>query len=207
MRYKYPRTYHLPFSKGYTSDDKVLESDSHFYGKEVVITEKMDGENTSIYNDYFHSRSIDSKHKSYHSWLLGYINSFNYMIPDDYRICGEYLYAKHSIEYNNLLSYFLCFSVWDNEICLSWEDTKSFCKRLNLEMVPILYEGVYDTNKIKEIAEEVVRSGGEGIVVRVKDLFNYKDFDKNVAKYVRANHVQTDKHWSKQNIEKNGLRE
>ena len=40
MRYKYPRTYHLPFSPGFTSDDKVLKDDSQFYGKRVVVTEK-----------------------------------------------------------------------------------------------------------------------------------------------------------------------
>ena len=49
MRYKYPRTYHLPFSPGFTSDDKVLKDDSYFRGKEIVVTEKMDGENVSIY--------------------------------------------------------------------------------------------------------------------------------------------------------------
>ena len=37
MRYKYPRTYHLPFSPGFTSDDKVLKDDSSFRGKEIVV--------------------------------------------------------------------------------------------------------------------------------------------------------------------------
>ena len=76
MKYKYPRTYHLPFSKGYTSDDKVLKNDLHLIGKEIIITEKMDGENTSIYNSGFHARSIDSLHKPYHSWLINYMQNF-----------------------------------------------------------------------------------------------------------------------------------
>ena len=47
---KYPRTYHLPFSPGATKDDKRLSGDwfSHYKGKEVVITEKLDGENSCI---------------------------------------------------------------------------------------------------------------------------------------------------------------
>ena len=45
MKIKYPRTFHLPWSPGATSDDKMLKSIEHFIGKEVVITEKMDGEN------------------------------------------------------------------------------------------------------------------------------------------------------------------
>ena len=43
MRYKYPRTYHLPFSPGGTSDDKILLNDEHLNGIEVVVTEKTDG--------------------------------------------------------------------------------------------------------------------------------------------------------------------
>lgn len=43
---KYPRTFHLPWSLGATSDDKVLKNVDHFEGTCVVITEKMDGENS-----------------------------------------------------------------------------------------------------------------------------------------------------------------
>ena len=54
---KYPRTFHLPWSPGATSDDKMLDGIDHFFGCECVITEKLDGENTTIYyNGYFHAR-------------------------------------------------------------------------------------------------------------------------------------------------------
>ena len=33
----------------------------------------MDGENTTIYKDFYHARSLDSKHKDYHSYLLSKI--------------------------------------------------------------------------------------------------------------------------------------
>lgn len=207
MRYKYPRTYHLPFSEGYTSDDKVLKDDSHLIGKEVVITEKMDGENTSIYNNGFHARSMDSLHKEYHSWLINYMQNFMYYLPDNYRICGEYLFAKHSIEYNELPTYFMAFSVWNDTVCLSWEETEIFCKNLNVKTVPVLYKGIYDTKIVKEIARKTVERGSEGIVVRLASSYNYNDFDKSVAKFVRKNHVQTDKHWSRSEIKQNKLKE
>jgi hypothetical protein len=57
---KYPRTYHLPNSPGRTDDDRVLHDTSCFQGKRVIITEKRDGENTSLYTDYVHARSVDS---------------------------------------------------------------------------------------------------------------------------------------------------
>lgn len=67
MKMKYPRTMHLPWSRGYTDDDKILRATDHFAGQEVVITEKMDGENTTMYPDFIHARSLDSKdHPSRH---------------------------------------------------------------------------------------------------------------------------------------------
>lgn len=57
---KYPRTFHLPWSEEIHNDDKTLTDLSCFEGEEVVITEKMDGENTTWYNDYTHARSINS---------------------------------------------------------------------------------------------------------------------------------------------------
>jgi ATP-dependent RNA circularization protein (DNA/RNA ligase family) len=203
---KYPRTLHFPFSEGATSDDKILNNTDHFIGKEIIITEKMDGENTTIYNDNYHARSLSSKHQSYHSWLLSFIPIFQKEIPDNWRICGEYLYAKHSIAYNNLPTYFMVFSVWDeNNNCLSWSDTKEFCDMLNLQTVPVLYKGIYDEELIKRIAKETVSRGGEGIVVRLKDSFNYDEFSTSIAKFVRKNHVQTSEHWTSQKIIKNQL--
>ena len=55
MRIKYPRTPHLPWSLGATNDDVKQRDLSHFVGKQVVVTEKMDGENTTLYNDYIHA--------------------------------------------------------------------------------------------------------------------------------------------------------
>lgn len=205
--YKYPRTPHLPFSKGATSDDKILKTTSHFNGKTIVVTEKMDGENTTIYNNYYHARSLDSKHKDYHSYLLTKILPvLQYQIPEGWRICGEYLYAKHSIYYDNLKDYFLTFSIWNEKnICLSWNETKEYCELLSINLVPELFVGKYDEKIVKEIAEKTVEKGGEGIVIRNFNEFSYKNFSQNIAKYVRKGHVQTDNHWSLSEITKNKL--
>lgn len=209
-KYKYPRTPHLPFSQGFTSDDKVLASDEHFeYMDKVVVTIKMDGENTTIYSDgSFHARSLDSIHRSYHSWLLKYIQEWYWKIPNSsYRICGEYLYAKHSIKYTDLKSYFLAFSIWENELCFDWPTTKNILANIpEIQTVPVIYEGPYDRNKIKELAEQVIADGQEGIVVRNRDNYFLNTFDENVAKYVRKNHVQTEDHWMFSEIERNELK-
>ena len=54
-RIKYPRTPHLPFSPG-RSDDDIGLGKVEFTG-EVVVTEKLDGENTTLYHDYLHART------------------------------------------------------------------------------------------------------------------------------------------------------
>ena len=51
---KYPRTYHLPWSHGRTKDDRGFDDMSSFIGKEVVVTIKMDGEQTTMYKDHIH---------------------------------------------------------------------------------------------------------------------------------------------------------
>jgi ATP-dependent RNA circularization protein (DNA/RNA ligase family) len=204
LRYKYPRTFHLPWSEGCTSDDKKLAGSDHFIGQQVVITEKMDGENTTIYHDHVHARSLDSSHHWSRSRVKE-LQSRLYDLPEDLRICGENLYAKHSIKYDNLVDYFQVFSIWSHEECLSWKDTVEWAEILGLKTVPVLYSGVYSYPIIKEIQSKMDFSRNEGYVVRLADSFKMRDFAKSVAKYVRANHVQTDEHWMTAEPETNTL--
>ena len=66
---KYPRTWHLPWSPGATKDDRVLPDTAHFNSQEVVVTVKMDGENTTLYPDYLHARSLDSRNHPSRNWI------------------------------------------------------------------------------------------------------------------------------------------
>ena len=204
---KYPRTYHLPFSLGSTSDDKMLKSTEQFTDMEVVVTEKMDGENTSMYSDHYHARSLDSKHHASRDMVKSLWATIKHDIPDGWRICGENLYAKHSIGYNDLSSYFLVFSIWNekNE-ALSWDDTVEWCNILGLEYVRVLYRDTYDENIIKSLWSPTVHDLMEGYVVRNSQAFSYDDFGKNAAKFVRPKHVTTDTHWMHSEIIANKLK-
>lgn len=206
--YKYPRTFHLPWSETITSDDKVLSDISCFVGSEVVVTEKMDGENTSMYQCKIHARSIDSKAHSHSSrdWVKNLWNEIRYSIPTGWRICGENLYAKHSIGYKDLKSYFYGFSIWNEEnICLSWDNTVEWFELLGIVSVPVLYRGIFDEEKLRQLS--VDKEKQEGYVVRFSNSFRYEDFSKSVAKFVRFNHVTTSKHWMYSKVEKNLLME
>lgn len=207
--YKYPRTYHLPWSPGTTSDDKIMHDISSLKGKKFVITEKMDGENTNMYSDRIHARSIDSKDHASRHWVKGLWGSIKNEIPDGWRICGENIYAKHSIFYDSLTTYFMVFSIWDeNNICLSWEETGKICAMLGLQTVPVMEICEFDEGKLKKLGDWFASQipSKEGYVIRNVDVFTYEDFSQNVAKWVRAKHVTTDQHWMFQEIVPNKLK-
>lgn len=205
---KYPRTYHLPWSKNITDDDRVLPSLDIFEGKEVIVTEKVDGENTSLYRNDIHARSLDSQNHPSRNWIKNFWGTFRGDIPEGWRICGENMFAKHSIGYDSLESFFYGFSVWnDKNICLSWDETLEWFDLLNITPVPILYTGIFDINEIKGLHSQLDWGRTEGYVVRLADSFSYGNFRNSVAKYVRQNHLQTVKHWMHgQPIEKNKLK-
>ena len=203
-RIKYPRTFHLPWSLGITDDDKVMKSLEGFIGKEVVVLEKRDGENTTMTNGYVHARSVDSKDHYTRHFVKSMHANIRYLIPYNYRICGENLHYTKSITYNNLRDYFEVFSIWNGYRCLSWDDTINFCKELCLFTVPVLYEIKFDEDFLKEISLNLKRK--EGYVIRVKESFNYHNFHKYVGKFVRKNHVQTDEHWmNRTDLKKNTI--
>lgn len=199
---KYPRTFHLPYSPGTTNDDKKLADDSMFVGKEVIITEKLDGENTSMTYDRVWARSVDSKDHPSRNWINQFWNTLKYDIPTDIRICGENVYAKHSIMYDKLSTYFYVFSIWRERECLSWSETLEWCELLGLKTVPVIYEGVYDADFIRKAYLEQSLFGNvrEGLVVRVPEGFSYEEFPNKLSKIVRQGHVQTSKHWMKEAV-------
>ena len=203
---KYPRTMHLPWSESKTDDDRTLESTEAFKGKEVVVTLKMDGENTSLYSDgYCHARSIDAEPHHTQSWCRNLASKIAHEIPDGWRLCGENLWAKHSIGYDNLKSYFYLFSVWNKEnTCLSWAETQEWAALLGLTTVPVIYQGLFNEKSIKA-AFEPHRPNHEGYVIRLSSAFPYGQFKIAVAKFVRKNHVQTSNNWKREKIEKNQL--
>lgn len=197
---KYERTFHLPWSPGLHSDDKALKDCSQFEFKEVVITLKMDGENTTCYSDgHIHARSIDSRGGEDRAWIKKFLTEnvcFN--LPEGWRVCGENLWAEHSIHYDDLKSYFLGFSIWNerNE-CLPWKETLEWFELLGITPVPVLWEGIWITKHMSSLHVDLGMdfTKDEGYVVRLTDGFKYGDFRKSVAKFVREGHVQTTKHW------------
>ncbi len=205
-RFKYPRTRHLPWSPGAGPDDQFTEGIEPFIGQRVIVSEKMDGENTTLYADHVHARSIDSQHHPSRNWVKALHGRIAFQIPSGWRLCGENLYAVHSIAYEQLPSYFMLFSIWDeNNRCLDWETTLEWAARLELRTVPVLYDGAFDQDWFDTF--DCNPKTSEGYVVRLADGFSFDAFGRSVAKWVRAGHVQTDEHWMHHEVVPNGLLE
>lgn len=201
---KYNKTYHLPWSNP-SSDDKIADDITCLIGREIVITEKLDGSNSCITKAGAYGRSHgtfttnpwDVELRRLHSLIQN-------DIEEDVYIFGESMYAIHSIEYTNLDSYFYMFAVRDNGFWLSWDKVEEYAYLLDIPTAPVLFRGIVNTEKeLRELVEGLVKNqsklGGdiEGVVVRVSDRFDDDDFKNSLQKWVRKNHVNTDSHWTR----------
>ncbi|MCK9447141.1 hypothetical protein M0Q50_09845 [bacterium] len=211
---KYPRSYHVTTSPGTTSDDRISKNIKRLTRGRIIMSEKMDGSNTSLnrFGVYGRSRTSPSANP-WDAWLKPYWE----MMKNDLgnlEICGENMYGVHSLEYSNLDSYFYVFGIRDTErdIWLSWEEVEFYAKMLDFPTVPVLFKSDKDFNvdeswiynKIDELmstpstfSNDDIITPKEGIVTRIADEFPNDMFFNSLAKWVRKGHVTTDQHWSK----------
>ncbi|GAA2074227.1 hypothetical protein GCM10009780_07830 [Actinomadura alba] len=199
----YPRTPHLPWSPGMAADDVRAGALPELAGREIVVTEKLDGENTTLYPDGLHARSLESAHHPSRAWVKALHGRIAPGIPPGHRVCGENLYARHSIGYHDLQSWFYAFSVWDGDLCLDWDRTVHLTRRLGVPVPPVLWRGTFDERALRAMRLDPARQ--EGYVVRTAEGFHRREFARRVAKWVRPGHVATDRHWMLAPVVENGL--
>lgn len=204
---KYGRTYHLPISAGVMSDDKIIADLSPLTNaSDVVFTEKMDGENTTIHAQGCHARSPNSGYHPSRDWVKAFAAGISPALSENERIVGEYLFARHSVAYDNLSSYFLGFAWIVEGVVQGWDDTIARFAELGILPVPTLHRGTFSDATVAKVLDQLDLNAQEGFVVRVADAFSEADMPTHMAKYVRADHVQSDKHWMHAEIVRNGLK-
>lgn len=207
---KYPRTGHFPFSPGMTNDDRVIPDIETLLNRELVATEKLDGSNCCLEREgvYARSHSGPPAHPSF-NWLKAYHAEIRNQLEPGLQFFGEYCYAVHSIQYDALPAYFFLFGIRDKVSRQWWDfDTLSDAARiLDMETAPVLWRGTFATRASLERAvvssttfDSIFGGPREGLVVRWTAGFSEEEFDGAVAKWVRADHVQTDDHWTRQEI-------
>lgn len=228
---KYPGTPYFPWS--FTigevggEDDEDFAAGSYtcnpkdFLNKPLVVLVKMDGSNALLTRDLVAARNATTAfHKSF-ALLKARHAAFKYLLEPGEQLLGEWLYAKHSIHYAvdgqgpPLKALFQAFGCYRRELGLfgGWAAVCELSKRLGQVTVPVLRQAVVFHKEHELIATTMrlakgcIETGHEGIVVRSLYPFHYYEFRRNVAKIVRPNHVQTDKHWSQCPVVKNWVEE
>jgi len=136
-----------------------------------------------------------------------------HLVPEGIQVFGEWLYARHSIHYSGELtlpSLFQVFAVYKRptQMWLEWAKVQEWAAKLGFETVTVLSK-IQEPNvqkliyQLTRLGNSVIEKGHEGIVVRNTYPFHYGQFQSNIAKFVRLNHVTTDEHWSMRTIERN----
>ncbi len=228
----YPSTRHLPFSPGVSREDKIMGGDEVAVipgrqGAEVVVTEKMDGGNCCLTLNAEGTGVVvyarTHGHPSEHPWFdpvkdLAREGCWHEKIPAGWLVFGETMTAVHSIEYPTLGSHLYIFGVFDtlSDMWLAWEDVEWLAGVLGVPTAPVVFRGAMPSNAaLRRLLEREASQPSracpeatpEGFVVRSADRFPRDDFEARLAKFVRANHVQTEpdfrRNWKRANVDPN----
>ncbi|EOO20007.1 RNA ligase family protein [Bacillus cereus] len=167
-------------------------------GDKIVIQEKIDGANASFTGGEGNTRCFSRNKELDEENTLGGFYQFANSLNDDELIPG-YLYFgewlnPHKVRYENYEKQFFLFDIYDlnREQYLPFSFVKGEASRLNLNLVPVFYEGVYQgfdhlkqfvgiTNLGGKLCEVTT---GEGIVVKnvsYLDRFGKQQFVKLVT--------------------------
>jgi hypothetical protein len=203
---KYPRTPHWPWSETIHADDSTLTCPERFVNTPVVITEKLDGGNTCLFDGQVYARSTGQPATDGWFAMVKKHQAWKTVGNTDYIYYGEDIYGIHSIEYNSVTEdeTFYLFAVREvfTGLFLSWGDVEVHANLLGVNTVPIVFNGQFAS--VEELSKYLaaerkkpsfIGPEKEGFVIRRAEAFPVTDFSRSVSKFVRAHHVQTDQHW------------
>ena len=124
--FKYPRTRHLEGSRKQTGDEDLkIIAFSEIQGKYLVLEEKVDGANCGISFDsdgkmFLQSRGHflnggygERQFDLFKLWAGCFEERLRLLLKDRYVMYGEWLYAKHTVFYDQLPHYFMEFDIFD----------------------------------------------------------------------------------------------
>ena len=217
--HKFPRTPHLFNIGGATVDDRYVSEEEyhHFLNHPVQITEKVDGAQlgfslndnyqimTQNRSHYVNSKSA-SQFKILDKWVYNHRDDLYSILDSDHILFGEWLYAKHSIEYKNLPDYFMAFDLYNKreQVFYSRDILEQKLAGTQIQMVRIMYQGKIDKKQLLELIEqpsEYTDSRVEGVYLKI---FEDK-YVKYRSKLVRNDFLAGNQHWSKRTVEPNQL--
>jgi hypothetical protein len=181
---QYPPTYHLPDSPG--AGDRPLLDLSWLDG-ELVVTEKLDGGTLTFTRDDVYPRTPGTGPAGWDRPARALWAMTAHRIPDDWRVCGESMWARRSIAYRDLPGVFVVFGIWDETgTLLGWDDTVDWAQRLELPVVPVLYRGGDLAAARTAWSRHRDRATSEGYVLRAAGRIPAAEFAHRVRQWTHA---------------------
>jgi len=184
MMKKYPRTPHLEGSRLQAGDFDIAQvAFREIKGKHLVIEEKVDGANCGISFDsngqlllqsrghYLQGGPRERQFAMLKQWTSQIQSELFERLGDQYVMYGEWLFAKHTIFYDQLPHYFLEFDILDrsNGSFLSTRRREQMTVGLPIASVPVLHRGM-------------VRERSEITALIGPSVFIGTDFKDNLAR-------------------------
>ncbi len=153
---KYPRTAHIEGSRlqaGDEGQDHVLLST--LAGQHAVFEEKLDGANAAISftaggdmllqsrGHYLSGGGRERQFAPFKQWAQAHEGRLLERLEDRYVLYGEWLYAKHSVSYDQLPHYFCEFDIFDRreQVFLSTARRRQLLQDSPVVSVPVLHTG------------------------------------------------------------------
>eukprot|EP01126_Amoeba_proteus_P035034 TRINITY_DN3521_c0_g1_i3.p1 TRINITY_DN3521_c0_g1~~TRINITY_DN3521_c0_g1_i3.p1 ORF type:complete len:242 (+),score=40.87 TRINITY_DN3521_c0_g1_i3:97-822(+) len=224
--HKFPRTRHIydAGGTGVSRDDLVMDQKElkRFVTIPTTVEEKVDGANlgisvTSDYQVVFQNRSkiiSSASHpqwKGLDSWVKNTPGLWDVLQSPDLILFGEWCYARHSVPYGNLPSYFIAFDLFI-------KSAQKFVSRVELER-RLDGSGIHIVPKISgprvhsksellaflDTRSKYRRDNGpvEGVYVRIDNGL----WSEERGKIVRPDFIQNiEDHWMKSDLVKNEVR-
>jgi hypothetical protein len=169
--HKYPRTRHIDGSRLQPGDEDLSAVPfKQLAGRHLVIEEKVDGANAGIRFDpdgklllqsrghYLTGGGRERHFDLFKQWAHERADALRPVLGDRYVLYGEWLYAKHTVFYDELPSYFMEFDVLDT-VDGSFLDTPRRAELLRgvpLTSVRVLFSGTLE--RAKELTAKLGRS-------------------------------------------------
>lgn len=185
MIFKYPRTQHLKGSNLQEGDHDLEAVDIKFLAnKHLVVEEKMDGANTGMSfvdgelrlqsrGHYLVGGPREKHFGLFKTWAATHAAAFRELLKDRYVMYGEWMWAKHTVFYDDLPHYFMEFDILDTErnVFLSTEARDELIRSAGLrhKITSVEVVGAGDVWSIKQIEGSLKRS-----------LFKTIDWERNL---------------------------
>lgn len=221
--FRFPHTSHLVWlGEGPPRGDKVLDAGEVrvLFDGNVLVEEKVDGANLGLSLDrdggirvqnrgQYLAQPFSGQFSRLSAWLAQHEDGLRTVLQPELILFGEWMAARHSLDYTALPDWFLLFDVYDRSQRAFWSAVRrnELADKAGVAVVPCVFQGHTTIAALQHLVNHThsrFRNGQplEGVVVRRDGPM----WNETRAKLVRPDFTQAiGKHWRGRSIEWNHI--